>query len=189
MYNTYWMGKRVVKSPLDLWIYQEIFFKIKPDLIIETGTRHGGSALFFANMCDLLDKGKIISVDIHSDDEIPEHDRITYMTGSSVDPKIIENARFLPVFATDVATFAEVTAFACIAFVSTALSASSDAATASAAMSAAVIVSVAIDDALICDIAICYLVLLIIQALVVYIQPKLLCHHSKDNLFHQMDMV
>ena len=93
MYNTYWMGKRVVKSPLDLWIYQEIFFKIKPDLIIETGTRHGGSALFFANMCDLLDKGKIISVDIHRDDEIPEHDRITYMTGSSVDPKLIQNIK------------------------------------------------------------------------------------------------
>ena len=60
-------------------------------------------------------------------------------------------------FATDVATFAEVTAFACIAFVSTALSASSDSATASAAMSAAVIVSVAIYDSLICDIAINFL--------------------------------
>jgi len=34
-------------------IYQEIMFEVKPDLIMETGTYRGGSALFFAHLCDL----------------------------------------------------------------------------------------------------------------------------------------
>jgi len=93
IYNTYWMGKKVVKCPLDLWIYQEIFFNIKPDFIIETGTRDGGSALFFANMCDITGKGNVISVDIHSEEGISQHERITYLIGNSVDAKIIQNIK------------------------------------------------------------------------------------------------
>ena len=91
IYNTYWMGKKVVKCPLDLWIYQEIFFNIKPDFIIETGTRDGGSALFFANLCDVIGKGHVISVDIHNEEGIPQHERINYIIGNSVDAKIIQN--------------------------------------------------------------------------------------------------
>ena len=53
-YNTYWMGIRSMKCPLDLWIYQEILFKTKPDIIIETGTNEGGTTLFLANICDIM---------------------------------------------------------------------------------------------------------------------------------------
>lgn len=52
--NTYWMGIRSMKCPLDLWIYQEILFKTKPDIIIETGTNEGGTTLFLANICDIM---------------------------------------------------------------------------------------------------------------------------------------
>ena len=81
--DTYWMGVRVTKNPLDLWIYQEIIFNIKPDLIIECGTKFGGSALFFANMLDLIGKGKIISIDLYRYGELPKHDRIDYWIGES----------------------------------------------------------------------------------------------------------
>jgi len=64
--NTKWRGVRVWKPATDLWIYQELITEIKPDLIIETGTAYGGSALY---MRDILDKeypeGKIISIDIN----------------------------------------------------------------------------------------------------------------------------
>jgi len=45
-----WMGHPVLKSPFDLWNYQEILATSRPDVIIETGTHHGGSALFFADV-------------------------------------------------------------------------------------------------------------------------------------------
>jgi cephalosporin hydroxylase len=87
-HGTHWMGCPVQKCPLDLWVYQSILFETRPDFIIETGSGFGGSALFMAHVCDILGKGKIISVDIK---DIPraKHDRITYMCGSSIDPSIL----------------------------------------------------------------------------------------------------
>ena len=40
--KTFWRGVPVQKFPCDLWIYQEILFECKPDLVIETGTGAGG---------------------------------------------------------------------------------------------------------------------------------------------------
>jgi len=60
--NTYWMGTPVLKVPLDLWIYQEIMFALKPDLMIETGTYNGGSAFFFASIFDLMGKSRILTI-------------------------------------------------------------------------------------------------------------------------------
>jgi cephalosporin hydroxylase len=89
--NTNWMGIQVQKTPLDLFIYQEIIYEIRPDLIIETGTLNGGSAYYMAHLCDILGNGRIISVDIEHNSQRPFHPRVMYMTGSSVDLKIIEN--------------------------------------------------------------------------------------------------
>lgn len=94
--DTWWMGARLAKLPMDLWIYQEILFANRPDVIIECGTAFGGSALYLANLCDLLGVGKVITVDIDDwDIEVPgyngrpSHPRITYLKGSSVDPMIV----------------------------------------------------------------------------------------------------
>jgi cephalosporin hydroxylase len=51
--NMYWQGTLVLKCPLDLWIYQEIICETKPEVVIETGTFQGGSALFLASVFDL----------------------------------------------------------------------------------------------------------------------------------------
>ena len=75
--NTYWLGAEVLKCPFDLWIYQEIIYRIKPDFIIETGTFKGGSALFMASLCDVIGIGHVVSIDISlSPDGRPNHDRI-----------------------------------------------------------------------------------------------------------------
>jgi cephalosporin hydroxylase len=81
----------VQKCPLDLWVYQEIIYEVQPDLIIETGTCYGGSALFFANMLDLLGKGNVITIDINKENDLPKHDRITYLNGSSIDSDILRH--------------------------------------------------------------------------------------------------
>lgn len=93
--NTYWMGMPVWKLPLDLWIYQEIIWELKPDKIIECGTNRGGSALFMANMCDLIGKGEIITVDIQTFPEQPKHPRIKYLVGSSIDDTTVSQVRSL----------------------------------------------------------------------------------------------
>jgi cephalosporin hydroxylase len=91
-YETRWLGHEVRKLPLDLWTYQEILHDVQPDLIIETGTRFGGSALFMANLCDIIGHGEVISVDIAADKQ-PVHPRITYLDGSSTDQSIVETVR------------------------------------------------------------------------------------------------
>jgi cephalosporin hydroxylase len=88
--NTYWLGYRAEKCPLDLWIYQEIIHEVRPDLILETGTRAGGSALFLASMCDLVQHGGVVSIDIEDAVQRPKHDRIQYLVGSSTSDAIVE---------------------------------------------------------------------------------------------------
>ena len=87
--RTYWLGVAAQKCPLDLWIYQEIIFQLRPDLIVETGTADGGSALFLASICDLLGRGKVISIDIEDRTDRPAHKRIEYWLGSSTEEEIV----------------------------------------------------------------------------------------------------
>lgn len=87
--DTYWLGTPAQKCPLDLWVYQEILHEQRPDLILETGTAHGGSALYLASLCDLLGRGEIVTVDIYPIEDRPVHDRITYLTGSSTAPEAV----------------------------------------------------------------------------------------------------
>jgi cephalosporin hydroxylase len=91
-WQTYWLGTPASKCPLDLWVYQEILAETRPDLIVETGTHMGGSALFFASMCDILGQGRVVTIDI-VEAERPAHDRIRYMHGSSIDPAIVDEVR------------------------------------------------------------------------------------------------
>jgi cephalosporin hydroxylase len=98
--ETRWMGVPVQKIPTDLWLYQEILYKDRPDIIIECGTAFGGSALYMAGILDLLGSGAVITVDIDDWDlDIPgysgrkAHPRITYLKGSSVDPAMVEQVK------------------------------------------------------------------------------------------------
>ncbi len=77
------MGIPTQKCPLDMWIYQEIIFDAKPDLLIETGTAYGGSALFFATLMDAIGHGHVATVDVLDVPGRPQHPRITYINGSS----------------------------------------------------------------------------------------------------------
>jgi cephalosporin hydroxylase len=88
--STSWLGIRTLKCPLDLWIYQEILVRNRPDLIVETGTALGGSAHFLATVCDRLDCGRVVTVDWRLREGRPEHPRITYLHGSSIAPRIVD---------------------------------------------------------------------------------------------------
>lgn len=88
-----WLGTHIKKCPFDTWMYQEILFEVKPDLIVECGTYKGGSAYYLATLCDLMQKGKIVTVDIENHPNKPQHNRITYLTGSTLDPLIVESIK------------------------------------------------------------------------------------------------
>ncbi|HEX4188692.1 MAG TPA: CmcI family methyltransferase [Solirubrobacteraceae bacterium] len=91
--NTRWLGHRIQKFPGDVWVYQEILTELRPDWIIETGTNWGGSAYYLASICDLLGNGRVVTVDLDAKPDPPQHERITYLAGSSTAPEIVERVR------------------------------------------------------------------------------------------------
>jgi cephalosporin hydroxylase len=88
-----WMGIPVQKTPFDLLIYQEILCEVRPDVIVECGTAFGGSALFMANICDLIGNGRVLTIDKDVSQAQPTHARIEYLSGSSVDPSVITSVQ------------------------------------------------------------------------------------------------
>ncbi len=93
--NMRWLGTPTLKMPLDMWIYQEILYEVKPDVLVECGTFNGGSALYFASMMDLIRKGRVVTIDIEAKPDLPKHPRIKYLLGSSTSPEIFAKVRSL----------------------------------------------------------------------------------------------
>ena len=67
-----WMGRPIIQFPADIVAIQELIWKVKPDLIIETGVAHGGSLVFYASLLELLGgNGLAVGIDV----EIRPHNR------------------------------------------------------------------------------------------------------------------
>ncbi len=98
VYNFSWLGRPVIQFPQDIMAMQEIVWKVKPRLIIETGIAHGGSLIFYASLLELLgNDGLALGIDIdiraHNRTEIENHPmykRIRMIEGSSVGHDIVE---------------------------------------------------------------------------------------------------
>jgi len=71
VYGFTWLGRPVIQLPDDLLTLQELIWRERPDVIIETGVAHGGSLVFHAGLCRLMGKGRVIGIDI----EIRPHNR------------------------------------------------------------------------------------------------------------------
>ena len=86
--ETTYFGVRAQKCPLDFWVYREIIFEIKPDIIIEIGNNYGGSTYALAHICDNLGQGRIVGVDIDQSkipDVVREHSRVNLIEGDGCD--------------------------------------------------------------------------------------------------------
>lgn len=100
-YNFTWMGRPIIKFPNDMVIQQELMWKLRPDLVIETGIAHGGSIVFTASMMEMMGiPGEVVGIDIdirkHNRDAIESHPmakRITMYEGNSVDEGMVERVR------------------------------------------------------------------------------------------------
>jgi cephalosporin hydroxylase len=90
-------GVRTLKLPQDMWNYQEIIAEHGIEWVLETGTRHGGSALFFADLLAARGSaGLVISVDVdHTSLQISPHPKITLLRGDSASPQLVEKVKSL----------------------------------------------------------------------------------------------
>ena len=112
VYNFDWMGRPIIQYPQDMVAMQELVWRVRPDLIIETGIAHGGSLVLSASLlalldlCDAIELGttldprvsqrKVLGIDIdiraHNRSAIEAHpmaSRIEMIQGSSIDPKVV----------------------------------------------------------------------------------------------------
>jgi cephalosporin hydroxylase len=101
-YHFAWMGVPIIQYPQDMIAMQEILWRVKPDLLIETGVAHGGSLVFYASILKLIGEGTVVGIDIdirkHNREAIEAHpmfDRITLMEGSSIDPDLVARVKTL----------------------------------------------------------------------------------------------
>lgn len=93
---TTWLGVPCEKCPLDLWIYQELIVRTKPDVIVECGVNYGGSTLYYACLLDLVKQGEIIGIDItfrHVYPQVKAHPRVSLHERSSTDPAIVDHVK------------------------------------------------------------------------------------------------
>jgi cephalosporin hydroxylase len=100
-YGFTWLGRPVIQYPQDLLALQELLFRIRPRLVIETGIAHGGSLVFHASLLQLLgDEGRVLGIDVdiraHNRaalDAHPLRPRIELLEGSSIDPHVAAQVR------------------------------------------------------------------------------------------------
>lgn len=89
-----WKGATILKMPSDMWLYHEVIWENKPDVIVEIGTKFGGSSLFFQDMQD-YHGGKVITIDVQPEPRQVTDPRITYLVGNSTSPEILEKVKEL----------------------------------------------------------------------------------------------
>lgn len=95
-YHFTWMGRPIIQYPHDIVALQELLWEVKPDLVIETGIAHGGSAILSASLLELIGHGEVLAIDIdiraHNRAAIETHPmarRIRLVQGSSIDPEVV----------------------------------------------------------------------------------------------------
>jgi cephalosporin hydroxylase len=99
-YTFSWMGRPIIQLPEDMVRMQEVIYRAKPDVIIETGVAHGGSLIFYASLCKAMGRGRVVGIDIeirpHNRQAIESHELSGYiqlLVGSSTDPEVVARAK------------------------------------------------------------------------------------------------
>jgi cephalosporin hydroxylase len=102
-YHFKWLGMPIIQLPADIIALQEVIWRTKPDLIVETGVARGGSMILYASLLELIGgNGRVVGVDIDirapNRRAIEAHKlakRISLIEGSSIDERTVEKVRAL----------------------------------------------------------------------------------------------
>jgi cephalosporin hydroxylase len=99
-YQFTWAGQPIIQLPHDVLRYQELLWKVRPDVIVETGVAHGGSLMLAASMCKVIGRGRVIGVDVElrptNRAAIERHilsDWIALVEGNSTDQNVVRQVR------------------------------------------------------------------------------------------------
>lgn len=94
-----WLGVQTLQNPLDAWVTQEIISEVRPDLIVETGTYRGGSALMWAGILEAITPdARVVTIDVENrTKKARQHPlwqrRVLFLKGSSTAPEIVARVR------------------------------------------------------------------------------------------------
>lgn len=99
-YEVTWLGIPIIQLPEDILIVSELVWKIRPEVVIESGVAHGGALILYASLLELLGRGRVIGVDIEirkynrlAIESHPMSRRISLVEGSSVDLAIVDRVK------------------------------------------------------------------------------------------------
>ena len=62
VYSFTWLGRPIIQLPEDMFRIQELIYKVRPDVLIETGIAHGGSLIFYTSLFKAMGKGRTIGI-------------------------------------------------------------------------------------------------------------------------------
>lgn len=101
-YTFSWMGRPVIQLPEDMVRMQEVLYRVRPDVVVETGVAHGGSLVYYASLMKAMGVGRVVGVDIeirpHNRQAIEAHElsgMITLIEGDSAGAETVERVRSL----------------------------------------------------------------------------------------------
>lgn len=101
-YTFSWMGRPIIQLPEDMVRIQEVIYRVKPDVIVETGVAHGGSLIYYAGLCKAMSRGRVIGVDVeirpHNRKAIEAHELfplVTLIEGDSVSSEVVDAVKAL----------------------------------------------------------------------------------------------
>jgi cephalosporin hydroxylase len=96
VYGFSWLGRPLIQLPEDVLRIQEVVYRVKPDVLLETGIAHGGSLVLYASLFKAMGRGRVIGVDVeirpHNRKALEEHELFPYLTlieGSSIAPEVV----------------------------------------------------------------------------------------------------
>ena len=99
-YEVTWLGIPIIQLPEDILMIQELIWKVRPEVIIESGVAHGGALILYASLLQLLGRGRVVGVDIEirkynrlAIESHPMAGRISLIEGSSTDPATFDAVR------------------------------------------------------------------------------------------------
>jgi cephalosporin hydroxylase len=100
VYAFSWMGRPIIQLPEDIVRIQEVVYRVKPDVLVETGVAHGGSLVLYASLFKAMSRGRVIGVDVeiraHNRRAIEAHELaplITLIEGDSIGPRTLDQVR------------------------------------------------------------------------------------------------
>ena len=99
VYTFTWLGRPIIQLPDDMIRIQEVLHRVQPDVVVECGVAHGGSLIYYASLCKLTGRGRVVGIDIeirpHNREAIEAHplaDLITLIEGSSTETETVAAA-------------------------------------------------------------------------------------------------